>query len=96
MGLCISNRSADRDEQYEGCLSFFGVRGLVPRPLEITVDSTELDGSVQSAVYRLGVARLIHHEVDHLDGLLCTRRMRPGVSPIPVDEYRQTGRAWTY
>ncbi|WP_267897217.1 hypothetical protein [Streptomyces albireticuli] len=32
----------------------------------------------------------------HLDGLLYTARMRPGVEPIPVEEYRQTGRAWAY
>jgi peptide deformylase len=29
----ISDESADTDEQYEGCLSFFDVRGMVPRPL---------------------------------------------------------------
>ncbi|WP_274383879.1 peptide deformylase [Saccharothrix deserti] len=28
----ITDRSDDADEQYEGCLSFFDVRGLVPRP----------------------------------------------------------------
>lgn len=33
----IIDRSSDTDEQYEGCLSFFDVRGLVPRPLRITV-----------------------------------------------------------
>ncbi|MFG3094904.1 hypothetical protein [Streptomyces sp. NPDC048202] len=27
--------AAERDEYYEGCLSFFGVRGLVPRTLTI-------------------------------------------------------------
>lgn len=92
----ITHISEDVDEQYEGCLSFFDVRGLVPRPLETTVESTDLDGNPQTAVYRHGVARLIHHEIDHLDGLLYTNRMRPGVSPIPVDEYRQTGQAWIY
>ncbi|MFB7576779.1 hypothetical protein [Streptomyces sp. NPDC056165] len=33
-------------------------------------------------------------------GRLPLHRMRPGVSPIPVEEYRSsveaTGRAWTY
>ncbi|MET9079138.1 peptide deformylase [Streptomyces sp. NPDC004232] len=47
-------------------------------------------------VYERGLARLIHHEIDHLDGLLYTARMRTGVDPIPVEEYRQTGRAWAY
>lgn len=92
----ITTRSDETDEQYEGCLSFFDVRGLVPRPLKITVETTALAGETTSTVYDRGLARLIHHEIDHLDGLLYTSRMLPGVEPIPVDEYRQTGRTWTY
>ncbi|MFI9311468.1 peptide deformylase [Streptomyces triculaminicus] len=92
----ITARSQEMDEQYEGCLSFFDVRGMVPRPLTITVVTTELDGTEVTTVYERGLARLIAHEIDHLDGLLYTTRMRPGVEPIPVEEYRQTGRAWAY
>ncbi|MCC3769383.1 peptide deformylase [Streptomyces sp. UNOC14_S4] len=92
----ITARSQEMDEQYEGCLSFFDVRGMVPRPLVITVVTTELDGTEVTTVYERGLARLIAHEIDHLDGLLYTARMRPGVEPIPVEEYRQTGRSWAY
>ncbi|PWI05867.1 formylmethionine deformylase [Streptomyces sp. NWU339] len=92
----ITDRSDETDEQFEGCFSYFDVRGLVPRPLRITVETTTLEGQTVSAVYERGLARLIHHEIDHLDGLLYTARMRTGVAPIPVEEYRQTGRAWTY
>ncbi|MFF6884637.1 peptide deformylase [Streptomyces sp. NPDC012421] len=92
----ITDRSPDEDEQYEGCLSYFDVRGLVPRPLRITVETTTLEGQTVSTVYERGLARLVHHEIDHLDGLLYTARMRAGVAPIPVEEYRQTGRAWAY
>ncbi|MEU0665296.1 peptide deformylase [Streptomyces lavendulocolor] len=92
----ITDRSDETDEQFEGCLSYFDVRGLVPRPLWITVETTTLESQTVSAVYERGLARLIHHEIDHLDGLLYTARMRTGVTPIPVEEYRQTGRAWTY
>ncbi|WP_093639216.1 peptide deformylase [Streptomyces sp. 2224.1] len=88
--------SDETDEQYEGCLSFFDVRGLVPRPLKITVETTALTGETLTTVYERGLARLIHHEIDHLDGLLYTVRMLPGTEPIPVEEYRQTGRAWVY
>ncbi|MCX4546886.1 peptide deformylase [Streptomyces sp. NBC_01565] len=92
----ITTRSDEADEQYEGCLSFFDVRGLVPRPLKITVETTTLSGEPVTTMYERGLARLIHHEIDHLDGLLYTARMRTGVDPIPVEEYRQTGRAWLY
>ncbi|MBM9624039.1 peptide deformylase [Streptomyces zhihengii] len=77
-------------------MSFFGVRGRVPRPLRITVETVTLEGWVETAVYEPGLARLVHHEIDHLDGLLYTAQMRAGVVPIPVEEYRQAGRAWTY
>jgi len=87
----ITDHSEETDEQYEGCLSFFDVRGLVPRPLKITVETTALDGKTVATVYEHGLARLIHHEIDHLDGLLYTDRMKTGVKPIPVEEYRQTG-----
>ncbi|GHE10859.1 peptide deformylase [Streptomyces alanosinicus] len=92
----ITDRSEETDEQYEGCLSFFDVRGLVPRPLKITVEASTLSGETTITEYERGLARLIHHEIDHLDGLLYTARMRTGVEPIPVEEYRQTGRAWAY
>ncbi|MGW2597130.1 peptide deformylase [Streptomyces klenkii] len=92
----VTARSEATDEQYEGCLSFFDVRGMVPRPLKITVVTTALDGTDVTTVYERGLARLVAHEIDHLDGLPYTARMRPGVEPIPVEEYRQTGRAWTY
>ncbi|MEV5433157.1 peptide deformylase [Streptomyces sp. NPDC052701] len=92
----ITDRSDETGEQFEGCLSYFDVRGLVPRPLRITVETTTLEGQTVSAVYERGLARLIHHEIDHLDGLLDTARMRTGAAPISVEEYRQTGRAWTY
>ncbi|GAA2985944.1 peptide deformylase [Streptomyces lactacystinicus] len=92
----ITDRSDETDEQYEGCLSFFDVRGMVPRPLRIIVESTTLDGRLITTTYDRGLGRLVHHEIDHLDGLLYTARMRTGIEPIPVEQYRQTGRAWAY
>ncbi|WP_344441464.1 peptide deformylase [Kitasatospora nipponensis] len=92
----ITDRSDETDEQFEGCLSFFDVRGMVPRALRIAVETTTLDGQPAATAYERGLARLVHHEIDHLDGLLYTARMRSGITPIPVEQYRQTGRAWAY
>ncbi|MFI1568973.1 peptide deformylase [Streptomyces sp. NPDC020490] len=92
----VTEACDDTDEQYEGCLSFFDVRGMVPRPLRITVETTTLDGATVTTVYERGLARLIAHEIDHLNGMLYLSRMRPGVEPIPVEQYRQTGRSWAY
>ncbi|MEU9737224.1 peptide deformylase [Streptomyces sp. NPDC048002] len=92
----ITDHCDEIDEQYEGCLSFFDVRGLVPRPLTITVQTTTLTGETVTTTYERGLARLIHHEIDHLNGLLYTAHMKTGTDPIPVEEYRQTGHAWAY
>ncbi|MFE2149101.1 peptide deformylase [Streptomyces lavendulae] len=92
----IISRSDEMDEQFEGCLSFFDVRGRVPRPLTIAVEHSSLDGSTTVTTFHQGLARLVHHEIDHLDGHLYKDRMREGVAPIPLAEYRQTGTAWSY
>jgi peptide deformylase len=92
----VITESAQTDEQYEGCLSFFDVRGLVPRPLHLEIEHTRLDGQPVLAVLDTGLARLASHEIDHLNGTLYTSRMREGVHPIPVEEYRGTGQNWRY
>lgn len=84
------------DEQYEGCLSFFDVRGMVPRPMSLSVEHTDIDGQQRITIFERGHARLVAHEVDHLHGELYRSKMRPGVEPIPVSEYRGTGSQWTY
>jgi peptide deformylase len=92
----ICDESAETDEQYEGCLSFFDVRGMVARPLAIEVEHQDVDGSRRITTFERGMARLVCHEVDHLFGILYRDRMRPGVEPIPVSVYQGTGRQWTY
>lgn len=92
----VINASSETDEQYEGCLSFFDVRGLVPRPLRLEVAHTRLDGQSMILVLNAALARLAGHEIDHLYGHLYTDRMREGVHPIPVEDYRGTGHAWSY
>ncbi|WP_405580631.1 peptide deformylase [Streptomyces sp. NBC_01092] len=92
----IVEESPETDEQYEGCLSFFDVRGKVPRPLAISVEHTDIDGQERITIFERGMARLVMHEVDHLHGVLYRSRMREGVHPIPVAEYRGTGSGWQY
>ena len=92
----VCDESAETDEQYEGCLSFFDVRGMVPRPLAIEVEHQDVDGTTRITTFERGMARLVSHEVDHLFGILYRDRMKPGVEPIPVSAYRGTGKQWTY
>lgn len=92
----ITDESAERDDQYEGCLSFFNVRGKVPRPLAIEVEHQDTDGTFHITTFERGSARLVNHEIDHLLGVLYTSRMKPGMEPIPVSKYKGTGQRWSY
>ena len=92
----VVDASPQTDEQYEGCLSFFDVRGLVPRPLRIEVEHADWSGVRRITTFEQGMARLVAHEIDHLEGHLYDERMAPGAPLVPVTEYRQTGKPWTY
>ncbi|MET9310079.1 peptide deformylase [Streptomyces sp. P9-2] len=92
----VVEESSDTDEQFEGCLSFFDVRGKVPRPRTLRVRHQDFDGTCQTTIFTNGLARLVAHEVDHLDGVLYVARMVPGSSTISVAEYKGTGQNWWY
>jgi peptide deformylase len=92
----VVGSSAETDEQYEGCLSFFDVRGLVPRARHLEVEHHLPDGRQVVSVFTDGVARLVAHEIDHLDGWLYRDRMRPDAALVPVDRYAQAGIGWSY
>lgn len=92
----VVESSAETDEQYEGCLSFFDVRGPVSRPLTLHVEHARWDGSRVITTFEQGMARLVAHEIDHLEGRLYVDRMRPGVPLVPIEEYREAGAPWRY
>lgn len=92
----VIDESTQTDEQYEGCLSFFDVRGVVPRPLTIEVEHQDVDGRLCITRFEDGIARLVCHEIDHLNGILYRDRMRSDVSPIPVSHYQGSGQTWHY
>lgn len=77
-------------DEYEGCLCFFDVRGIVRRPVGITIAYDRLHGEPSTTEFTGAMARSLLHEIDHLDGKLYTDRdrMPAGMNPIPVDEYR--------
>lgn len=92
----VVERSTDEDERYEGCLSFFDVRGLTRRPLRIVVELSGMDGSRYSQTFERGTARLVLHEIDHLLGKLYADELVPGSRLLPLEEYRDTRASWRY
>jgi peptide deformylase len=60
---------------WEGCLSIPGLRGEVPRHLRMRVTATTPEGEPFEAIVAGTRARVLQHEVDHLDGILYLDRM---------------------
>ena len=60
---------------WEGCLSIPGLRGLVPRFARIRYRGFGLDGALIEREAAGLHARVVQHEVDHLDGVLYPMRM---------------------
>ena len=60
---------------YEGCLSIPGWTGEVPRSEVITVKGIGLDNRPVRIKTRGWGARVIQHEIDHLDGILFLDRV---------------------
>ena len=92
----VTWQSPEEDEQYEGCLSFFDVRGKTRRPLAIRVRVEDPDGSSRIVAFDHGLARLVLHEIDHLAGQLYTDRLVEGSALVPLEEYQGTHTAWQY
>ncbi len=59
-----------REWGWEGCLSMPGLRGLVPRYKAVHFAGLGANGQPIAGVARGFHARILQHEVDHLDGVL--------------------------
>jgi peptide deformylase len=66
----------DEEEALEGCLSIPELRGPVPRWRRLRYRAADLDGRVVGGEAEGLFARILQHEVDHLDGILFPFRMR--------------------
>ena len=63
-------------EGWEGCLSVPGLRGLVPRVTRLCYSGFDLAGVPLERTVEGFHARVVQHEVDHLDGILFPQRVR--------------------
>jgi peptide deformylase len=94
----ISALGPEEEEDWEGCLSVPGLRGLVPRPARIRYTGFDPYGDPIDRTVDGFHARVVQHEVDHLIGRLYPTRMRdltklgytevlfPGLDPALDDD----------
>ncbi len=80
----IIAHSEHRVEVSEGCLSFFDVRGMVPRWEWVTVEAeNELGRTYVIEASNLNFVSLLQHETDHLAGKLYVDQLPEGAELIP-------------
>lgn len=70
----ITKRSSEVAEAEEGCLSLQGVLVPVERALDVTVEGQDLTGAPLELELDEMDARVVQHEIDHLDGVLILER----------------------
>ena len=68
---------AQVDAHVEGCLSIPGIYNEVERYETVDVRGVDVDGSPVEFRASGFLARVIQHEVDHLDGVLFLKRLTP-------------------
>jgi peptide deformylase len=67
---------AEMEEGWEGCLSVPGMRGSVPRYKRLRYSGCDEKGQRFEREVADFHARVVQHEVDHLDGILYPMRIR--------------------
>jgi peptide deformylase len=70
----ITKRSRSTEVADEGCLSLQGVLVPVERSVEVTIEGQNLTGAPLKLELEEMDARVVQHELDHLDGVLMLER----------------------
>jgi peptide deformylase len=73
----ISERSKNATTDDEGCLSLQGVLVPVERAATVTLEGIDLDGNDLKLELEGLPARVVQHEIDHLDGVLIIDKTDP-------------------
>lgn len=71
----LTVRTDDVVAAFEGCLSFAGFSMIVPRARKVRVEALDEHGQRVVKVASGWYARILQHEVDHLNGIVCCDRM---------------------
>jgi peptide deformylase len=85
----IVNYSKTLQKGWEGCLSIPGFRGIVPRSQSVAFEAITPDGKKVHKTVHGFEARIIQHEVDHLNGFFYVDRMPDLKSWTHLDEFNK-------
>jgi peptide deformylase len=92
IALCnpqIVETSEELEVDDEGCLSLPGISVPIERPVRITCEALTLKGNPIRIEADGLHARLLQHEIDHLDGVLIIDRATPEERKAALVRYRE-------
>ncbi|HEX6290673.1 MAG TPA: peptide deformylase [Herpetosiphonaceae bacterium] len=81
--------SREQEVAYESCVTFSSIWGAVCRPTRVVVTALDEHGQEQRYDAVGPLARLLQHELDHLDGFVWLDREPDLLSICTTDEYRR-------
>lgn len=82
-------RSPERLDAWEGCLSIPQLHGVVPRSAAVEVRGYNREGQAVELEAEGLFARVLQHEIDHLNGVLFLDRMDDLQTLTFVEEYQR-------
>lgn len=71
----ITKMSKEKEKDMEGCLSFPGIFLEIKRAKEVEVKGLDINGKKVKLKAKGLLARVLQHEIDHLDGILFFNRL---------------------
>jgi len=82
-------QSAEKIQMWDDCFSFPDLMVKVERSREIQVEYLSIDGENCLVTAKGGLAELLQHEIDHLDGILAVERAIDGKSFALRSEWKK-------
>jgi peptide deformylase len=85
----LTDRSEQTETAAEGCLSIPGIHVDVERPTTVTISGQDVSGKPLQIEASDLLARVLQHEVDHLDGVLILDRTDRQSRKAAMREWRE-------
>jgi peptide deformylase len=85
----LTHRSQTTETATEGCLSIPGIHVDVERPTSVTISGQDVSGEPLLIEASDLLARVLQHEVDHLDGVLILDRTDRQSRKAAMREWRE-------